>query len=142
MGLAFSSQSGLTLRKEESMMETENGNLYKVLGAFLIGGAVGAAAGFLLAARSGEETRNDLIDTAKRTLDNAKQFYSDARTQSDAILQEAMLRADKLVKEADHLIQEGREKAARIIGGKAVAENGPGRSVCIESPEEIIAGLS
>ena len=44
----------------------------KFLAGFIVGGAIGAIAGVLLAPKSGEETRAMIADTAKDTLKRAK----------------------------------------------------------------------
>lgn len=50
----------------------------KVVGGFLIGAAVGAAAGILLAPESGKRTRKRLLDESKRMSDNAFDSVSKA----------------------------------------------------------------
>jgi len=124
-------------------METERVNGFSILGALFVGGAVGAAAGILLAPKSGRETRQELKDTAEKTLEGARHFYEDALSKADSILEDAKRKADDLRKEADRHFHEASQKARSFVGrGGERSERGPANPFCIESPEEIVGGMS
>ena len=131
------------MRKEEPVVETEKTDVFRIVGAFVIGGVLGAAAGLLLAPRSGEETRNELRGAAGKTLEEARYFYSEARAKADAVLEDARRKADELTREAERQLQDGRQKVGTIVGGSGKRlEKGPADSISIESPEEIMGGMA
>jgi gas vesicle protein len=134
-------------------METERFDFLSVLGAFFVGGILGAAAGFLFAPKSGKEMREDLRETAGKTLEEARHVYSETRARADALLEDAKRKADELKREADRHLQEARQKAGRLVAGAGRwqepekrstnnPKNEPTNPVCLESPEEILGGMS
>ncbi|HUL32054.1 MAG TPA: YtxH domain-containing protein [Thermodesulfobacteriota bacterium] len=60
-------------------METCKGNNFGLLKGFMVGGILGAAAGVLMAPRSGRELRADIKGKADRAVDETKRFYGDNR---------------------------------------------------------------
>ncbi len=50
----------------------------KMIGGLLAGAAIGVAVGLLLAPRSGEQTRNNLIKGSKRLADDLKNTVGDS----------------------------------------------------------------
>lgn len=90
-------------------METNGRNHSGVWKGLLFGSFLGAAAGFLLAPRSGTELRSDIKGKTNEVLEETKRFYSDGCTKFSNAL-------------------------AFVTGrrGKASARN-------IESPEEMMA---
>jgi gas vesicle protein len=96
-------------RKEEKTMETSRRDNFGLLKGLMVGSFLGAAAGFLLAPKSGNELRSEIKEKATKALDETKRVYSDGRTR---------------VKDTVERFAGRREKASASH---------------IESPEEIIA---
>ncbi len=69
----------------------------KALSGFIIGAAVGLAAGILFAPRSGEETRKRIQDKAKEYTDDATQKLS-----------------DKIDKLREHVSEAGKEVKSKV----------------------------
>jgi gas vesicle protein len=61
-------------------METNGRNDFGLWKGFMVGSFLGAAAGFLLAPKSGEELRSEIEEKTNKVLDESKRFYSDSRT--------------------------------------------------------------
>ncbi len=61
-------------------MESDQRNHSKLLGGLLVGSVLGAAAGFLLAPKSGRELRSDIKAKTNKALDETKRLYSEGRT--------------------------------------------------------------
>jgi gas vesicle protein len=76
-----------------------NGAGGKMAGAALVAGVVGAAAGVLMAPKSGKETRADIKRESKKAKDNAQKQYHQAR-------QKASQKSDELKQKAADKTQE------------------------------------
>src|SRR5436190_17170446 len=73
-------------RREPEMTDL----IVPVLAAFGVGCAIGAAAGLLLAPKSGEDLRDDLADRGRKLADQAKDVANNARArlgQADGVAQ-------------------------------------------------------
>jgi gas vesicle protein len=67
-------------------METNGRNHFDGWKGLLVGSFLGAAAGFLLAPKSGTELRSDIKGKTNEVLEETKRFYSDGCTKfSDAL---------------------------------------------------------
>ncbi len=84
----------------------------KFLAGFLIGGAVGAVAGILLAPKSGAETREMLKNSA-----------TDAMKKADATVKEIQAKADDVVSDLQKKGDEIKEKLQNLIGQKETEES-------------------
>ena len=69
----------------------------KFLGGFLIGGAVGALVGLLLAPQSGEETREMLGDKAKDIKQKAEGTVKEIQSRADEIVEDLQNKGDAIV---------------------------------------------
>ena len=76
----------------------------KFLAGFLVGGAIGAVAGILLAPKSGEETRALLADGAK-----------DAISRADETVKQIQSKADDVVSDMQKKVEEIKEKLQDLI---------------------------
>lgn len=76
----------------------------KFLAGFLIGGAVGAIAGILLAPKSGAETREIIKNSA-----------ADAIKKADATVKEIQAKADDVVSELQKKGEEIKEKLQNLV---------------------------
>jgi gas vesicle protein len=90
-------------------MEKSERNHFGLWKGITVGSVLGAAAGFLLAPKSGRELRSEIKEKTNKALDETKRFYSDSRTR---------------LKDTMACVTERREKAS-------VSH--------IESPEEMVA---
>jgi gas vesicle protein len=102
------SDRGLT-RKEEKTMETYETNHFGLWKGLMVGSFLGAAAGFLLAPKSGKELMSEIKEKTNKVLGETRRFYSDGRTRF-------------------------KDTMARFSGRKDMAS-----ARHIESPEEIVA---
>ena len=117
--------------EEREMEERENGSRdgRSFLWGVLAGGALGAAAGLLLAPKSGKELRSDVKEKGSEVLEvleEGKEIYADARKRAEEIIDEAKNQAKELKKEADRHLSEARQKAKEILarGEKKETEAG------------------
>ena len=83
----------------------------KFLAGFLIGGAVGAVAGILLAPKSGAETREMLKNSA-----------TDAMKKADATVKEIQAKADDVVSDLQKKGDEIKEKLQNLLAQKDTTE--------------------
>lgn len=92
----------------------------------LIGGALGALAGILLAPKSGKELRSEIKEKGDLVLKDAKDIYADTSTKAKEIIEEARHQAMELKKDADRHLSETRQKTKEILahGEKNKAEAG------------------
>jgi gas vesicle protein len=60
-------------------MEANGRNNFGLWKGLMVGSFLGAAAGILLAPKSGKELRSEIKDKTNKTLDETKRFYSDSR---------------------------------------------------------------
>ena len=66
-------------------MEGDQNNHSKLLRGFFVGSLLGAAAGFLLAPKSGKELRSDIKTKSSEALDETKRLYSEGRTKFENV---------------------------------------------------------
>jgi gas vesicle protein len=60
-------------------METNGTNHPGLWKGFMVGSLLGAAAGFILAPKSGKELMSEVKDKTDKALDETKRFYSESR---------------------------------------------------------------
>ncbi len=85
----------------------------KFLAGFLVGGAIGAVAGILLAPKSGEETRALIAETAKDTLRRADETVKEIQSKADDVVSDMQKKGDELKNKLQDLIsqQKGGQEA-------------------------------
>ena len=83
-------------------------NTTKILGALLLGAAVGVAVGILLAPDKGSETRKKLADSASDLTDNA-----------EVEIKEVIDTLKKKVSEMEGLLSNGLDEAKKMVEEKA-----------------------
>lgn len=76
----------------------------KFLAGFIVGGALGAIAGILLAPKSGKETREMLANSAR-----------EAASKADETVKEIQSKADNVVEEMQRKGEEIREKLQNLL---------------------------
>lgn len=65
----------------------------KFLAGFIVGGAIGAIAGILLAPKSGEETRQLIADTSKDVLRRADETVKEIQSRADDVVSDMQKKA-------------------------------------------------
>lgn len=86
----------------------------KFLAGFIVGGAIGALAGVLLAPKSGEETRQLIADGAKEMVDRANETVKEIQSKADDVVSDMQKKGDEIKDKLQHMIdnQKGKAEAA------------------------------
>lgn len=93
-------------------MKSERGNGGFVSG-FLLGGLVGAALALLLTPRSGDETRDTLVNRGVELRDRAEEAAARAREEADELLARGKIALEEQRARVREAIEEGREVASQ-----------------------------
>lgn len=81
----------------------------KFLAGFVVGGAIGAIAGILLAPKSGEETRALIADTAKDMTQRANETVKEIQSKADDAVSEMQKKGDELKEKLQNMINQQKE---------------------------------
>ena len=84
----------------------------KFLAGFIVGGAIGAIAGILLAPKSGEETRAMLADGAKEAMKRADETVKEIQSKADDVVSDMQKKGDELRDKLQSLINQQKTAAA------------------------------
>lgn len=76
----------------------------KFLAGFIVGGAIGAIAGVLLAPKSGEETRALIADGAKDAVRRADETVKEIQSKADDVVSDMQKKVMKLKKKSKTLL--------------------------------------
>ena len=82
----------------------------KFLAGFLVGGAIGAVAGILLAPKSGEETRAMLADGAKDALKRADDTVKQIQSKADDVVSDMQKKGEEIKEKLQDLIDKQKDK--------------------------------
>lgn len=82
----------------------------KFLAGFLVGGAIGAVAGILLAPKSGEETRAMLADTAKDMASRADATVKEIQAKADDVVSDMQKKGDEIKEKLQSLINQQKQE--------------------------------
>ncbi|MGR0480891.1 MAG: YtxH domain-containing protein [Candidatus Electronema sp. V4] len=82
---------------------------------FLMGGALGALAGILLAPKSGRRLRADLRSKGSDAVDDTKEMYADVSARAKDIIEDAEHQAEVLKQEAERYLAEARKKVKALF---------------------------
>ncbi|MBI2793482.1 MAG: YtxH domain-containing protein [Ignavibacteria bacterium] len=66
----------------------------------VVGGAVGALLALLFAPKSGRDFRRDIADKSEEIVDKASEFFSQTEQQSEDVVNEGKIRAERIVNSA------------------------------------------
>lgn len=77
----------------------------KFLGGFIIGGAVGGVLGLLLAPRSGEETRQLLVDESNQAYKHTEESVKELQTKANALMDEMQKKGEDLLRKVQDVIK-------------------------------------
>ena len=85
-------------------------SLGKFITGFVIGGAVGAIAGLLLAPQSGEETREILSESAKDACNRTKNAVHEIQHKADDVVEEIQKKGEEILGKIQGLINKQKEE--------------------------------
>lgn len=83
----------------------------KFLAGFLVGGAIGAIAGILLAPKSGEETRAMLADSSKDIARRADETVKEIQEKADGVVTEMQKKGEEIKEKLQNMINKQKEVA-------------------------------
>ena len=78
----------------------------KFLAGFIVGGAIGALTGILLATKSGEETRAMLADSAKSAMQKADETVKEIQSKADDVVSDLQKKGDEIKEKLQNLINQ------------------------------------
>ncbi len=82
----------------------------KFLAGFLVGGAIGAVAGILLAPKSGEETRQMISDSTKDALKRADETVKQIQNKADDVVSDMQRKGEEIKEKLQDLINKQKEQ--------------------------------
>ena len=83
----------------------------KFVTGFVIGGAIGAVVGILLAPQSGEETREAIGENAKLAYKKAQDAVKDIQNKTDDALEEMQKKGNEIIGKIQDMIDKKKEEA-------------------------------
>ena len=81
----------------------------KFIAGFVVGGAIGAIAGVLLAPKSGTETRDDIANTAKEMLRKADETAKQIQSKTDDAIGELQKKGEEIKGKLQDLINKQKD---------------------------------
>ena len=82
----------------------------KFLGGFVVGSALGAVAGLLLAPKSGAETREMLSDTAKDVMEKTDKTVKEIQSKAEEIVSDMQQKGDAIMGKIQDMINSKKEE--------------------------------
>ena len=82
----------------------------RFLAGFIVGGAIGAIAGILLAPKSGEETRKILADTAQDMAKRADETAKQIQVKADDVVSDLQKKGDEIKEKLQDLIAKQKDE--------------------------------
>lgn len=76
----------------------------KFLAGFVVGGALGAIAGILLAPQAGEETRELLSDVSKDVVNKTDRTVKDIQDKADTVVSDLQQKSDEIMEKIQVLL--------------------------------------
>jgi len=77
----------------------------KFLAGFLVGGAVGAIAGLLLAPQSGEETREMIAKTSSDLYDKTEDSLKEIKEKAEVVVEDLQKKGDELISKIQGMLK-------------------------------------
>ena len=84
----------------------------RFLAGFIVGGAIGAIAGILLAPKSGEETRAMIADSAKETLRKADETVKEIQNKAEDVVSDMQKKGEEIKEKLQKLIDKQKPEEA------------------------------
>lgn len=82
----------------------------KFLAGFVVGGALGAIAGILLAPQSGEETRDLLCDASKDVVKKTDKAVKEIQDKADTVVSDLQKKSDEIMEKIQVLINKQKDE--------------------------------
>lgn len=82
----------------------------KFLAGVIVGGAMGAIAGILLAPKSGEETRELLSDASKDVVKKTDRTVKDIQDKAETVVSDLQKKGDEIMEKVQSLINKQKEE--------------------------------
>lgn len=82
----------------------------KFLAGVIVGGAMGAIAGILLAPKSGEETRESLSDASKDVVKKTDRTVRDIQDKAETVVSDLQKKGDEIMEKVQSLINKQKEE--------------------------------
>ncbi len=82
----------------------------KFFAGFIVGGAIGAIAGILLAPKSGEETRALIADSAKDVARRADETVKEIQSKADDVVADMQKKGDEIREKLQNLLDKKNEE--------------------------------
>lgn len=83
----------------------------KFLAGFIVGGAIGALAGILLAPKSGAETRAMIADSAKDIAKRADETVKEIQEKADDVVSDMQRKGEEIKEKLQNLIKQQKDNA-------------------------------
>jgi gas vesicle protein len=77
----------------------------KFLAGFVIGGAIGAIAGILLAPKSGAETREELARNARECAERTKQTVKEIQSKADNVVADLQKKGEEIKGQLEKMLK-------------------------------------
>lgn len=87
----------------------------KFLAGFVVGGALGAVAGILLAPQSGEETRELLNDASKDVVKKTDKTVKELQTKADEVVCEMQKKGDEIMNKIQSMINKQKDEPVDAV---------------------------
>lgn len=84
----------------------------KFLAGFIVGGAIGAIAGILLAPKSGAETRAMLADTTRDLAKRADETVKEIQEKADNVVSDLQKKSDEIKDKLQNMLSKKNEEPA------------------------------
>ena len=81
----------------------------KILAGFVVGGALGALAGILLAPQSGEETRDLLCDASKDVVKKTDKTVKEIQDKADTVVSDLQQKSDEIMDKIQTLLNKQKD---------------------------------
>jgi gas vesicle protein len=94
---------------QDSLKEKKDMSTSKFIAGFVVGGAIGAIAGILLAPKSGEETRKILADTAQDMAKRADETAKQIQTKADDAVSDLQKKGEEIKEKLQDFISKQKE---------------------------------
>ena len=77
----------------------------KFLAGFIVGGAVGALAGLLLAPKSGEETREMIAKTSSELYGKTEDSLKEIKEKAEVVVEDLQKKGDELIAKLQNMLK-------------------------------------
>lgn len=88
----------------------------KFLAGFVVGGALGAIAGILLAPQSGEETRDILCDVSNDVVKKTDRTVKEIQDKADTVVSDLQKKSDEIMEKIQSLINKQKNETVEEEG--------------------------